>query len=272
MLLSHDDVRWLATSHRLLNPFIPERMGPCSYDLSVGEEYYCYQPGDGNAFKLRQLPSDDPDARCEIPPNGCAFLLTEESLNMPADLVGQVSLRFSLTKRGIMLSPQAPIDPGYCGKIMMMLYNLSDEPQFLHRGDAFVTITFTQLSNGTAPYQGVNQGVTSIRGFMKRDLPIRTSISRAESELMETADLLRADLERERKRLEDRFDEKMATLEKQANSRLAGVLSYVGLALGLLAVVIALLQLGQDGNNSPSTLTPTISSSAIPTPTPSPTR
>lgn len=175
-----------------------------------------------------------------------------------------------------MLSPQAPIDPGYCGKIMMMLYNLSDESQFLHRGDAFVTITFHQLSTGTAPYQGVNQGVTSIRGFMKRDLPIRTSISRAESDLMENAELLRADLERDRKSLDERFEDRMTALEKQVNGRLAWLLSVVGLVLGITALVVALhpivSQMVQGGNNSPTTVNPTISASATPTPTASPTR
>lgn len=275
-MLSREDVLWLVKARRLISPFEANRMGPCSYDLAVGDEYYCYQPDDGDAFRLRRLPADNPDAQCEIPPNGCAFLLTEETINMPSDLVGQVSLRFSLTKKGIMLSPQAPIDPGYCGKIMMMLYNLSDEWQSFHRGDPFVTIAFHQLSGGTIPYQGPNQGISSIRGFMKRDTPIRSSMSRTEADLISSANSLRGELKFERDSLNERFEERMTALEKQVNNRLAFGLSVLGFVLGLAALVAALLpismQVVQNLTNDGSSARPTATAASTPAPTAEPTR
>lgn len=264
MLLSGEEVEWLAKARRLISPFDHERMGPCSYDLAVGAEYYCYRAEDGDTFQVRQLakpgaqPPGQPD-RCEIPPNACAFLLTEETINMPTNLAGQVALRFSLTKKGIMVSPQAPIDPGYSGKILMMLYNLSDETQVLKRGDAFVTIYFHQLADRSAPYTGPNQGGQSIQKFMKRSMPVRSSMATTEAEVKSSG-----------LRLDARFDEKMAVLEKQVSGRLTLALSVIGLLIGIAALVTALVPIGmqivskaQDGITAP---TPSPTQSAIPTP------
>lgn len=182
---------------------------------------------------------------------------------MPSDLVGQIALRFSLTKKGVMLSPQAPIDPGYCGKVMMMLYNLADEPQFFHRGDPFVTISFHELTSVTAPYEGVNQGGTTIRAFMKRDLPIRTSISRTEADLIQGARDLRLEVEESRKSLEERFQDRMQAIDKRLTWSFITALAAVAIAaVPIVQSVVA--STGNDSRPSPVSASP---SPATPSPT-----
>ena len=225
MVLSREDVEWLVHAKRLISPFVSENMGPCSYDLSVGQEYYCYNKSDGDQFVTRSL-SDGFTDRCEIPPNSCAFILTNESINMPLNLMGQLSLRFALTKRGVMLSPQAPIDPGYSGKVMMMLYNLSDETQVFKKGDPFVTVSFHEVSSTTEAYAGVNQGVTTIEGFMQSQRPIRSSMSRTE-----------ASLERESQDLHSQLRAYSVT----SGRRTTTALTVIAIVLAIATLIAALL-------------------------------
>ena len=82
MVLSKEDVGWLARTRRLIHPFSTEKMGPCGYDLSVGTSYYLFSEDDGDRFVPRSLPEVQPDATFSMPPNSCAFIVTEETVNM----------------------------------------------------------------------------------------------------------------------------------------------------------------------------------------------
>lgn len=255
MVLSREDIEWLVHAKRLINPFLLENVGPCSYDLTVGEEYYCYDKSDGDHFVTRSLADGFTD-RCNIPPNSCAFILTKESINMPLNITGQLSLRFALTKRGIMLSPQAPIEPGYSGKVMMMLYNLSDETQVFKRGDPFVTVSFHEVSSTTEAYAGVNQGVTTIEGFMQSQRPVRSSMSRTE-----------ASLERESQELHNQLSAYSVTSGRRTTTALtviAIVLAIATLIAALLTMLITVRGSLTPGRSSHSTTSPT--ASTIPTP------
>lgn len=222
----------------LLQPFEESRMGPCSYDLSVGNEYYCYRDIDKDVFVPRQLPKQ---GQIQIPPNRCAFVITEEVIKMPLDVMGLVALRFELTKLGIMLSPQAPIDPGYTGKIMMMLYNLSDQPRTLARGEAFVTISFHRMESATAPYSGPNQGVQSLLSFfpMQARRPVKTSLSRTEEQLDQRA----AELETQMKQVREERGRLLTTVLGVA----AMVLAAAALIAALIPITLTLQERDEPG-------------------------
>lgn len=263
MIFSREDVQWLALSQRMIHPFTVDRMGPCSYDLSVGEEFYLYQEEDGKSFISRSLPRGDPSARCRIPPNGCAFILSDETLNMPVDVVGQVALRFGMTKLGIMLSPQAPIDPGFNGRILMMLYNLSDQEVALKFGEPFVTMSFHQLSSETSGYMGDNQGIFHIDGYMPHDGPVKTSMSSTETLLKQESENLSRHLADESKKLDDRLSQ-MESAMKSSSTRLLG---FIAVILAVATLVAALLPVYTAYSGTKTVNAPQNSPTVLQTPT-----
>lgn len=302
MVLSKEDVGWLARTRRLIHPFSTEKMGPCGYDLSVGTSYYLFSEDDGDRFVPRSLPEVQPDATFSMPPNSCAFIVTEETVNMPLDLAGQLSLRFGLTKKGIMLSPQAPIDPGYSGKIMMMLYNLSDQPRDFHRGDSFVTITFHQLSAATEAYHGGNQSGETVQDFIQSDKPIMSSMARTEARVKEDSRALelrftalndalttrtdawqkefddaRAALDREYQKSNDILikrvgdqDKKIEALQKDKSTAITTTLAVIGVVLAAATIVAAIVTIviALRPTASEQQLTPASSMPSISSPTP----
>ena len=144
MVLSDATIRELTKSvPPLLNPFQEGCLKPASYDLTVGREYYLYQPNHGSsALRAPVVDSLRKGGSFAIYPNGVCFILTEERVALPRDLSGSLSLPLGLIKQGVVLARQPSLDPGYQGYLVAMLYNLSNKEVLLRRGDHLLSVEF----------------------------------------------------------------------------------------------------------------------------------
>jgi len=167
---------------KLISPYheYENRVQSCSYDLSLGDEFYVYDNKHGK--KVVVDPILDYESIC-IPENGVCFIITKETLNMPNSLSGQISLSFGLIKKGIMLSNQPPIDPGYKGKIVALFHNLSSEPVYIKKGNHVLTIVFYKV-NPTTNYDGDYQNLQSLKRYIKE--PVKSSLSQLSDEIKST--------------------------------------------------------------------------------------
>lgn len=150
----------------LIGNYCPENIQSCSYDLRMGEQYYFYKKGD-HGVNVCDLPEGE---LLEIPPNAICYVITEESVNMPLDLTASISLSFGLIKQGVMLAAQPPYDPGYQGKTVALLHNLSNESVKIERGQHILNIVFTKLSipiNREQMYKGHYQGLNNLKMYCK---------------------------------------------------------------------------------------------------------
>lgn len=140
-----------------------EMLQGASYDLRMGGEFYA-----GTKDSDGVTPLDDHELLC-IPANGICFVITHETLHLPDDVAGQLSLAFGLILRGIMLSAQPPLDPGYHGKIIALLHNLSDAPVYIEKCQHVLTVAFFSIDGGsTKPYDGSHQNLNSLKASLKR--------------------------------------------------------------------------------------------------------
>lgn len=161
MILPSQEIKHLSimgppSPNFLIYPFTDENLRGSSYDLTVGEEYYIGEDCDSSKLStegLRQRQS------FTIPPHAVCFILTTESIALPKDVTAKVSLRMTYIYAGMVLTSQPPFDPGYHGRVVVMLHNLSSEPFHLKRGDRLATIEFARLSEATTvskPHRSVN--------------------------------------------------------------------------------------------------------------------
>ncbi|MFZ5944976.1 MAG: dCTP deaminase [Bacillota bacterium] len=177
MLLNKNEIMEYINLYKLITPIKDKRLQSCSYDLSLGDEYYVYNKKHGNQPVVS--PISKYESIC-IPQNGVCFIITEETLNMPYDVSGQISLSFGLIKKGVMLSNQPPIDPGYNGKIVALLHNLSSEPVYIQKGKHVLTIVFYKV-NETTGYEGSYQHLESIKRYI--DAPVKSSLFQLSNEI-----------------------------------------------------------------------------------------
>jgi len=156
----------------LIRPFIVKNLRPSSYDLTIGDEYYI---GDGaNATKLN-TEKLDPEQAFWIPPHAVCFIISAEKLNIPRDISAKVSLRMSYIYAGLVLGAQPPFDPGYKGRAIVMLHNLSSQPVSMRRGQRLATIEFLKLESPTTAQIDSQNQVKTIAGLLER--PLTSSLS-----------------------------------------------------------------------------------------------
>lgn len=93
----------------------------------------------------------------KILPGKYYLVETLEIVNTPDDLMPMLYPRSSLFRAGLLLL-NTKTDPGYCGKLIMGLRNLSDFPVVLQMGARICNIVFHKIDGKTVKYRGQNQG------------------------------------------------------------------------------------------------------------------
>ncbi|WP_010479893.1 dCTP deaminase [Thermococcus zilligii] len=143
---------WKIRKEVLIEPFSEDSLQPAGYDLRVGKEAYI----NGRLIDVER------EGRIVIPPKTHALVLTLERVKLPEDIMGDMKIRSSLAREGI-LGSFAWVDPGWDGNLTLMLFNASDEPVELRYGERFVQIAFIRLEEPPrSPYRGNYQGSRGI--------------------------------------------------------------------------------------------------------------
>lgn len=129
-----------------------ERRVKCgAYELAVAKEYYVTSMEDGReaVTEGKQL---------AIPPGQLALLITEESLNIPNDVVGLISIKFGKKKKGLINVSGFHVDPGFQGKLEFSVYNAGSRQIVLDPGKPLFLIWFSDLeSDDKHPYSKNHQ-------------------------------------------------------------------------------------------------------------------
>jgi dCTP deaminase len=143
---------WKIKKEILIEPFSKGSLQPGGYDLRVGKEAYI----NGELIDVEK------EGRIMIPPKTYALALTLERVKLPDDVMGDMKIRSSLAREGL-LGSFAWVDPGWDGNLTLMLFNTSNEPVELGYGERFVQIAFIRLEGPARnPYRGNYQGSTRI--------------------------------------------------------------------------------------------------------------
>nr|WP_206203362.1 MULTISPECIES: dCTP deaminase [unclassified Thermococcus] len=139
---------WKIRKEILIEPFNEKSLQPAGYDLRVGKE----------AMVNGEFIDVEREGKVVIPPKNYALVLTLERIKLPDDVMGDMKLRSSLAREGLMGS-FAWVDPGWDGNLTLGIFNASDEPVELAYGERFVQIAFIRLEGPAKnPYRGNYQG------------------------------------------------------------------------------------------------------------------
>jgi len=139
---------WKIRKEILIEPFAEESLQPAGYDLRVG----------GEAYVNGEMLDVESEGGLVVPPGGHALVLTLERIGLPDDVMGDMKLRSSLAREGL-LGGFAWVDPGWDGNLTLALFNAAQTPISLSYGERFVQIAFVRLEGASKrPYRGNYQG------------------------------------------------------------------------------------------------------------------
>lgn len=151
MILPDWKITELCVMWGLVQPFDPERVNPASVDLCIGEEIYDLT----NAHRVHL-----PDV-IRITPGVTLLVTTLETVRLPDHVAGQLILKSSMGRRGLMMPAAGWVDPGFCGQLTLQLS--ACVPVLLQPGQPFVQLVLYQMiSAADTPYQGRYQGQNGV--------------------------------------------------------------------------------------------------------------
>lgn len=144
------------------------------YDLRLGEKYHLQKGIKGGKLEVQQLDVNKA-ATLVVPPNEVVIVTTVETLKLPNNLVGHLTLKLDLLLQGLIMANQSQVDAGYEGGLFILLYNLSNQNVSLRQGDSILRLELTTLTNSTdKPYGGAYKNV-SLAQVLKS--PIESSLA-----------------------------------------------------------------------------------------------
>ena len=122
----------------VIDPFNTNAIGPCTYDLSVGEEYRSLrEPNDTK--KLEEGGS------IHIGPGESILVLSEEYICLPKNVVAMIVPRARWMFEGTSICATR-IDPTWYGKLLVVFTNSAKNPVELYRHESFCTCCFMEIS------------------------------------------------------------------------------------------------------------------------------
>jgi dCTP deaminase len=157
----------------LIVPFDPSCVQCASYELSVGNQAFVTKDdligGDAGTSLTHVLESAPPSNTVIIKPGQFAFLLTEETIEVPTNALALISMKAKLKFRGLINVSGFHVDPGFRGKLVFSMYNAGPREIILNRGQRIFIIVYADLDQASIPpfvYNGGSQGQSSIKAEM----------------------------------------------------------------------------------------------------------
>lgn len=157
MILSDVDIKKaLASGHLVVDPCdLEEAVQPVSIDLRLGDKLRVFRQDRYPVIDVKQQMDNLTDLIIIdeinpfiLHPDSFALGITEERVELPADLMGRLDGKSSLGRLGLLVHSTAGfIDPGFKGGIVLEFSNVSPLPITLYAGMPIAQISFYQLTS-----------------------------------------------------------------------------------------------------------------------------
>lgn len=153
---SSETMRRRIRSEQLVTPYDEDLVTNCAYELRMGPE--AHLTGEHkNRLDLAER------EQLRIAPGHFAQLLTEETVRMPDDAVGLISMKSGLKLRGLVNVSGFHVDPGYNGQLLFSVYNAGPSDVVVSRGTPTFLMWLVALDQSTGDlYKGQrgNHGIS----------------------------------------------------------------------------------------------------------------
>lgn len=164
--------RSIREAHQLgeigIEPYRPDRLQPCSYDLSLGS-HFAVIPKSNNAIDPRRPQHVNKVITTEyrLLPGAFALATTREWVSLGAQMAARVEGKSSLARLGLLVHTAGFVDAGFHGTLTLEITNLAPAPILLLANMPIAQLCFFRLDRpAETPYAGKYQdqaGATASR-------------------------------------------------------------------------------------------------------------
>lgn len=216
-VLLSDQIEFYVVECCMISPFVRCNLKPAGYELTVGDEAML-----GGEYRI--LDESILNGSLTIPPFEVAVIKTTETLNLPRFLIARWNIRVAWAYEGLVWVGGPQVDPGYVGNLFCPIYNLSNKPVPIKKGDPIALMDFVK----TTPF---NKRTVQYRRPPKRVIMEDYKIDDFRSALREQAEAipeLKKSMEENKKSMEENVKE----IKNHANL-------FTGLVITIIAILMA---------------------------------
>ncbi len=127
--------------------FCAERLKPASYEMRLLGTLYYWELGNDRLERRSQKIVVGTDV--ELRKNSISYLWIQEPLRLPEYIAARFNLRIGAVHKGILLGTGPLVDPGFGGRILIPLHNLTDNTYHLEGGEGIIWVEFTKVSKNS---------------------------------------------------------------------------------------------------------------------------
>lgn len=225
MIIRRADIEKLIESKGIIEDYDPSLSAnnPAKVELRLGNKCYL----SSRSREIIELVDGD---KVVIKPYDILLYQTLEKVNIPNNVAGHISLKMKYTARGLLMSNQTQVDPGYNNYLFGMLYNLSDHNIELECGTPIVTLELFQVKgNAIDTYNGY-MATISFEEFCRQR--VGSSLAKLASGLESQAQ----DIERLRLLVETTVKNNGRHLNV-----ITGIVGIISLAIAVISVIAAIV-------------------------------
>ena len=219
-VLLSDQIEFYVGECRMICPFDPENLKPAGYELTVGDEAML-------GGKYRLLEDSTLKGRLTIPPFEVAVIKTAETINLPRFLIARWNIRVAWAYKGLVWVGGPQVDPGYVGHLFCPIYNLSNKPVSIKKGDPIALMDFVKT---TSFDERTEQGVGRYRRPPKRVIMDDYGIDDFRSGLREQAKAI--------PKLEESIKENKKSMEENVKEIRNNANIFTMLVLAIIAILM----------------------------------
>jgi deoxycytidine triphosphate deaminase len=161
-LLSSAEIADYARATGMLHPFLMAQLKSASYEVFMGGQVISW---DGSGHRI--------DATIErgspltLKANSIVFVEVEPIFRLPNYIAIRFNLRITHVHRGLLLGTGPLVDPGFHGKLLIPLHNLTSSDYSIDTSEALIWIEFTKTTFGIEPDEELALRPRDFRGFPK---------------------------------------------------------------------------------------------------------
>ncbi len=133
---------------KLIVPYTKEHVKHAAYELMLGPEAFVTDTSTGTKQIL------EVNQQLVISPGQFGLLLTEETVTIPNDTIGFISIKAGIKFKGLVNVSGFHVDPGFKGRLKFSVYNAGGKNIVLDRTNPVFLIWFSDLEPTTDLYNG----------------------------------------------------------------------------------------------------------------------
>ncbi len=140
----------------VIKPFDAKQIQAATYDLRVGDQ--------GATTSTKRRVSIKETGYISLQPGDFAVVMALEEIKIGSQYAARFGLRSKFARKGLIATTGPQIDPGYHGRLIIGLINLTPKSITLPYKDDFLSVEFHRLEEpASKPYDGPFQDVTELR-------------------------------------------------------------------------------------------------------------